>query len=171
MTPSRTRTIANFVILTMVSGLVIYLVKYTWSARTASIANRPVMSASAAGTNTAITRAPKLIKAAELKNLLDHSRQQIVILDIQDRQRFKQEHLKAALNIPSDELEVRAQDELRQADMIVMVDCACDGTNSESLLRGAALMALGFERVVILDEGLNAWKSAGFAVISEPKQP
>lgn len=108
----------------------------------------------------------QILKAAHVKNLLDRH-EKVVILDIQERSKFKEAHINSAINIPSDELGVRAQDELSTTDKIIIVDCACDGTNSVSLLMRTALINQGFKDVAILDEGINGWKTMSYSLISE----
>lgn len=73
------------------------------------------------------------------------------------RAEFQAEHIPGAINIPSDELETRAEDELQGASHIV-VYCRCPSD-------GAAVSALdllnknGFDNVSVLKGGFNAWKS------------
>lgn len=73
---------------------------------------------------------------------------QVVVLDIRERQPFDQHHLPKAINIPADELQIRARHELDQSKTIV-INCtnlprlAC--SSSEEALRER-----GFSKILFL---------------------
>ncbi len=87
------------------------------------------------------------ISEAELKRAKSEGRS-VVIVDIRDRRRFGESHYPGAKNIPLDELEIRAINELKLSD-IVVTDCACHGDDSPRIAR-AILNRVGFRNVFAL---------------------
>ena len=169
--PKSRRVFANIIILLAGLGLLTYLIKHAWASWHTALPSRPALASSPDGGRTHNPELPRdepqILKADQVKKILDRRQGHVVILDIQERGKFKEGHLLSAINIPSDELEVRAEDELSKSDLIILVDCACDGTNSVSLIRRSALVNLGLKNVAILDGGLNAWKRSSFGVVTE----
>lgn len=163
--PKKSRILINVIILMGLLGLVSYLIKVAWRTPSSVPAAGPASAAGRLQTQPQVEEV-RILKAPQVKYLLDRH-EKVVILDIQERSKFKEAHIPSAINIPSDELGVRAQDELSTADRIIIVDCACDGTNSVSLLMRTALIKLGFKDIAILDEGLNGWKALSFSLVSE----
>ena len=74
------------------------------------------------------------------------NKEQLVLLDIQDREAYTKNHREGARNIPLDELPVRAQDELPLDQTIVVYS----SDPSESDLAWSILETHGFTRVVFL---------------------
>jgi phage shock protein E len=164
MDPTRKRrAFANVIILLIGLGLFSFLIKQAWSSRKFST---PMQNLSPSDKIEGQTEA-KIINAAEVNKILKTRQQNVTILDIQERPKFKEGHIPSSINIPSDELEVRAQDELSRSNLIIIVDCACDGTNTASLMRHSVLVSMGFSNVAVMDEGLNAWKRASFELVVE----
>ena len=89
--------------------------------------------------------------------------QQVVILDVRDRDSYAEEHIPQAKNIPYDELEARILDELSPADTIVTYcDCPTEGISKTGY---RILVEEGFKSAVLTD-GLTGRKSAGLPVES-----
>lgn len=105
------------------------------------------------------------ILASELRDA-GTAKKPFTIVDVDSRAEFQQEHIPGAINIPVDELEVRSEDELRDAARIV-VYCRCSSD-------GAAVGALdllndnNFTNVSVLKGGFVAWKSLETASPSPP---
>lgn len=152
------RALVNLLIVVICLGLCTFVIKQAWSSRTRQSPASPLQPAEA-------KKEAQILAAAELNDILKRRQQNVILLDIQEREKFKKEHIPGAINIPSDELEARAEDELSKSALIVIVDCACDGTNTASLMKHSTLVALGFPNVAVLDEGLNAWKRSSFEVV------
>ncbi len=104
------------------------------------------------------TSGPTSVDASAIKRAFDR-KAPVVIVDVEDREIYEVGHVPGAVNIPLDELEARANDELSPDDAIV-VYCR----NSE--LSGHAADVLikndGFRRVSILEGGLKQWQAAGY---------
>lgn len=156
------RAFVNLLIVVIGLGLCTFVVKQAWS-------SRPVIppSPTSPGRTAEVKKEAQILTAAELNDILKRRQQNVMVLDIQEREKFRKEHIPGAINIPSDELEARAEDELSKSDLIVIVDCACDGTNTASLMKHSTLVVLGFPNVAVLDQGLNAWKDSSFEIVVE----
>ena len=151
----------NIVIIVVVVGLAVCLVLF---GRTSSVRPPILQSPNTAGPPTA--PAAQILRVADVKAYVDKPRKHTVIVDLQEREKFAKAHIPSSINIPSDEMEVRAYDELDKTDQIILVGCACDGTNSDSLLRRSALIKHGFQNMVILDGGIQAWKNAKLPTVA-----
>jgi rhodanese-related sulfurtransferase len=71
----------------------------------------------------------------------------VVVIDVRDRAAYATGHLTGAKNIPADELEVRAANELNPADLIVAYSGHNDDTKAKSALR--ILKDQNYNRVVL----------------------
>lgn len=159
---TRKRVISNLIILGVMFAFGIYLTKYAWASWRTSLPLSPTVITIHPDTIKGALSEGGILSAAQVNQILDRQKQRIVILDIQKRELFTKSHIPSAVNIPSDELEVRAQDELPKSHLIVIVDCSCAGTNDESIIRRSGLVGLGFKNVAILDGGMDSWKHQGF---------
>ena len=160
------RAFVNVVIIIVGLGLCSFIIKQVWSSRKGTPRSQAAVNSSL-GATVETQKEARILKASELNDILGRRQQQVMVLDIQERKKFREGHIPSAINIPSDELEARAEDELSKSDLIIIVDCACDGTNTVSLIRHSTLVTLGFSNVAVLDEGLNAWKRSSFEIVVE----
>jgi len=170
MEPSgKKRVLVNTIVL--IVGLVLFgvLVKQAWSLWRTPHQLQPQPASANSTQKTLGQKEAQILKADEVHKILSRREKGVTVLDIQERKKFKEEHLPSAINIPTDELEARAEDELSKSDMIIIVDCACDGTNTASLLINSYLISLGFPKVAVMDEGLNGWKARSFEIVAEKK--
>ena len=171
--PRKRRVIVNIVVLIAGLALFSFLIKEAWSSwRTPQQPDQPALNSQPAAANSSEKPAgpvAQIIKADEVHKILARREKGVTILDIQERKKFKAEHLAGAINIPTDELEARAEDELSKSDMIIVVDCACDGTNTAALMINTYLLNLGYSKVVVMDEGLNAWRARSYDLVVENK--
>lgn len=103
------------------------------------------------------------IDAAMLERLIS-SGQKTLVLDLDDRVQHARGHLPGSKNIPLDELEVRAANELPAGTRIVLYSRRFDevGKIAQQILR-----TKGFPTVSVLRGGLNAWQKAGLPVASD----
>lgn len=89
------------------------------------------------------------IGADEVKNKI-RSGQKLIVLDVRTREEYARSHEQWSKNIPSDEIEVRAPNELSLDDFIV-TSCRCSDA-SRSMLARDILVAHGFKKVAVLRE-------------------
>jgi rhodanese-related sulfurtransferase len=74
----------------------------------------------------------------------------VVVLDIRERESYSREHLAGTVNIPIDELEARAVNEL-PPDSVVVIHCNCNDSQLKDLAR-TTLRSQGFEKLFVLIE-------------------
>ena len=160
------RVLVNTIVL--IVGLVLFsvLIKQVWSSWRTPQQPQPQPASTQ---KTLGQKEAQILKADEVHKILSRREKGVTVLDIQERKKFKEGHLPSAINIPTDELEARAEDELSKSDLIIIVDCACDGTNTASLLINSYLLNLGFPKVAVMDEGLNGWKAHSFELVVDKK--
>ena len=85
--------------------------------------------------------------------------QKIIVLDVSNRKGYAKGHIPGAKNIPIDELQSRALQELSDSSRIVAY-CGCE-TDNLGKMATHILKSSGFEDVFLLRGGLNAWGSEG----------
>ena len=91
-----------------------------------------------------------------------------LVLDVREPSEFAERHIAGAVNIPRGMLELRAAVDspvadaslTARADGEVLVYCT-KSPSARSLLAAQTLARLGYEKVSVLDGGLNAWADAG----------
>ena len=139
----------------------------SWVGRLASGQESEVLSrlqVDGGGQVTAANNPKTSIEPVELKRALDGGNH-IVVLDVRDREDYAQGHIPGSRNIPFDELDVRAGNELSGSDLIVIYcRCADDGLSkmaSESLRRQS------FRQAMVLNGGLDAWRQSGLPTASQ----
>jgi rhodanese-related sulfurtransferase len=85
----------------------------------------------------------------------------VVLLDVRGRADYREEHISGALNIPYDELEVRAVNEMDTSDVVVAYSRWGDPVMPEDACH--ALRAFGFSKVYVLKGGLDRWRQSGLS--------
>ena len=98
----------------------------------------------------------EVIKVAQLNALLKKGTP-AQIIDVRSRPEYLERHIKGAVSISLDTLELRAGEVSRQG--LVVVYCACPH-HLASLAYGK-LQGMGYRNVKVLDEGLPGWVQAG----------
>lgn len=91
----------------------------------------------------------KRIDPEEVQRLVKTG-EKITILDVRTRENYAACHVVGSINIPSDELDVRAVNELSPTDFII-TSCQCADARSSTLARDR-LMESGFKKVAVLRE-------------------
>jgi glyoxylase-like metal-dependent hydrolase (beta-lactamase superfamily II)/rhodanese-related sulfurtransferase len=95
----------------------------------------------------------------ELRQRLARGDADLVVLDVRERDAYLQGHVPGARLLPRGQLELRVDEELPDPTRRVLTCCEFGRI---STLAAATLRAMGFERAVALDGGLQAWRAAGF---------
>ncbi len=86
-------------------------------------------------------------------------KESFVVVDVDSRKEFREAHIPGSVNIPIDELETRAEDELQSAaHIVVYCRCPSDGAAVSALDQ---LNKIGFKNVSVLKGGLAAWANVG----------
>ncbi len=87
-----------------------------------------------------------------------------VVLDVREREEYRQGFLPGAVSIPRGFLEMRIEDTVPDRATPIVAYCA-GGTRS--LLAGRILRELGYSNVVSMRGGYTAWKNQGLPIVEE----
>jgi len=98
---------------------------------------------------------------AELSKRIAARQNDLVILDVREKDAFDAGHLPGAMHLPRGQLELRVNDAF--PDPTVRIVAICD-FGKVSTLAAATLRSLGFTHATALDGGMKSWREAGFAV-------
>jgi glyoxylase-like metal-dependent hydrolase (beta-lactamase superfamily II)/rhodanese-related sulfurtransferase len=97
----------------------------------------------------------------ELKMCLEAGREDLIVLDVRERDAYDEGHIAGARLLPRGQLELRVNQELTDPTRRILVYCEFGRV---STLATATLRQMGFQRAVALDGGIKAWREAGHAV-------
>jgi rhodanese-related sulfurtransferase len=101
------------------------------------------------------------MSADEVCARLESRPQDLVLLDVREREAFEVGHLPGARHIPRGELELRVDQELPDPTVRVLAYCQY---GTISTLAAATLRTLGYTRAIALDGGMGAWVLADYPV-------
>ncbi len=97
----------------------------------------------------------------ELKMCLESAGEDLIVLDVRERDAYEEGHIAGARLLPRGQLELRVNQELTDPTRRILVYCEFGRV---STLATATLRQMGFQRAVALDGGMKAWREAGHAV-------
>jgi glyoxylase-like metal-dependent hydrolase (beta-lactamase superfamily II)/rhodanese-related sulfurtransferase len=97
----------------------------------------------------------------ELKTRVDSGSDQLIVLDVRERDAYEQGHIEGAKLLPRGQLELRVNQDLPDPTRRIVVCCEFGRI---STLATATLREMGFQRAVALDGGMKAWREAGYPV-------
>jgi len=98
---------------------------------------------------------------AELNARLGDNSNDLVVLDLREKDAFEAGHITGARHLPRGQLELRVNGEL--PDPTVRIITCCE-FGKISTLAAATLRELGFMRATALDGGVAAWREAGYGL-------
>jgi len=87
-----------------------------------------------------------------------------VLLDVREREEFREGHIEGAVSVPRGFLEMRVEEVVRDKRTPIIAYCA-GGTRS--LLAAKSLREMGYTDVVSMAGGFGAWKGAGYPWVAE----
>jgi glyoxylase-like metal-dependent hydrolase (beta-lactamase superfamily II)/rhodanese-related sulfurtransferase len=96
---------------------------------------------------------------AELCSRLAMRENDFVVLDVRERQSFRDGHIPGARHLPRGQLELRVDHDLPDPTLRIVTVCEFGKT---STLAAATLRELGFRRATALDGGMKAWREQGY---------
>jgi rhodanese-related sulfurtransferase len=96
---------------------------------------------------------------AELKAYVESGRNDLIVLDVRERDAFEAGHIPGARLLPRGQLELRVNDELTDPTVRILAYCEFGRV---STLAAATLRQMGFRGAVALDGGMKAWREAGY---------
>ncbi len=105
------------------------------------------------------------VSPEEVKAQLDNG-QRPVLLDVREREEFREGYVPGAVSLPRGFLEMRIEEVVPDKDTPVIAYCA-GGTRS--LLAGRILKELGYSHVVSMRGGFTAWKNQGLPIAAPPR--
>jgi glyoxylase-like metal-dependent hydrolase (beta-lactamase superfamily II) len=98
---------------------------------------------------------------SELRDRLDSSNSELRVLDVRERDAYEAGHVPGAMLLPRGQLELRVNDALPDPTVRIVVCCEFGRI---STLAASTLRTMGYLRAVALDDGLQAWREAGYPV-------
>jgi adenylyltransferase/sulfurtransferase len=94
----------------------------------------------------------------QVKDYLGNGRQ-FVLLDVREKEEYREGHLEGAVSLPRGFLELRAEETFADRDTTIVAYCAA---GTRSLLAAKVLKDMGYANVVSMGGGYTAWKGAGY---------
>lgn len=98
---------------------------------------------------------------AELKARVEAAEDDLIVLDVRERDAYEKGHVPGARLLPRGQLELRVNQDLPDPTRRIL---ACCELGYISTLAAATLRDLGFAHAVALDGGMKAWREAGYPV-------
>jgi glyoxylase-like metal-dependent hydrolase (beta-lactamase superfamily II)/rhodanese-related sulfurtransferase len=98
---------------------------------------------------------------AQLKANIESHRNDMIVLDVRERDAYESGHVPGAFHLPRGQLELRVNEELKDPTRRILVCCEFGRI---STLATATLRAMGFSGAVALDGGIKTWREAGYAL-------
>ncbi len=96
---------------------------------------------------------------AEVRRRVQTRDNDLLLLDVREKEAFDTGHLPGAVHLPRGQLELRVNTMLPDPRQRIVVYCEL---GLVSTLAAATLKDMGFDRAVALDGGATAWREAGF---------
>jgi glyoxylase-like metal-dependent hydrolase (beta-lactamase superfamily II)/rhodanese-related sulfurtransferase len=98
---------------------------------------------------------------AELSTRLAARQNDLIVLDVREKDAFDAGHLPGAMHLPRGQLELRVNEAFPDPTVRIVTICEF---GKISTLAAATLRSLGFMHAAALDGGMKAWRDAGLAV-------
>jgi glyoxylase-like metal-dependent hydrolase (beta-lactamase superfamily II)/rhodanese-related sulfurtransferase len=95
----------------------------------------------------------------ELRDRLGVDGSALRVLDVRERDAYEAGHVPGAVSLPRGQLELRVNEVLPDPTVRIVVCCEFGRI---STLAASTLHTMGFQRAVALDDGLQAWREAGY---------
>ncbi|MEJ8812224.1 MBL fold metallo-hydrolase [Variovorax ureilyticus] len=109
------------------------------------------------------TSAVPFMSLAELKSRVEAGEDDLIVLDVRERDAYEAGHIPGARLLPRGQLELRVNQDLPDPTRRIL---ACCELGYISTLAAATLRSMGFVRAVALDGGMKAWREAGYPLRS-----
>jgi len=99
----------------------------------------------------------------ELARRIARRQNDLVIVDVREKDQFEAGHVTGAIHLPRGQLELRVNEAF--PDPTVRIVTVCE-FGKISTLAAATLRSLGFVHAAAMDGGMKAWRDAGLDVES-----
>src|SRR6266852_3991721 len=93
----------------------------------------------------------------EVKNRVERG-ETWALLDVREREEYREGHLDGALSLPRGFLEMRVEETVPDKQAPIIAYC---GGGTRSLIAARTLKEMGYTNVVSMTGGFTAWKNAG----------
>jgi glyoxylase-like metal-dependent hydrolase (beta-lactamase superfamily II)/rhodanese-related sulfurtransferase len=110
------------------------------------------------------SRSIAFMSMTEVRRQIERGEPDFLLLDVREREAFRQRRLPGARNIPRGELELRADKELPDPTVRILAYCQF---GKVSTLAAHTLRVMGYQRAVALDGGLETWTQAGYPLAAD----
>jgi rhodanese-related sulfurtransferase len=98
------------------------------------------------------------VSIAEVKKMIDN-KEDIILLDVRDKEEYEPEHIPGAINISRGTLELKSNLIIPDKTKKIVVYC---GIDRRSPLATKTLNDFGYKKAINMVGGLKAWKEAGY---------
>lgn len=105
--------------------------------------------------------ATPFMSMTELSARLAARRNDLIVVDVREREQYDTGHLPGAMFLPRGQLELRVNDAFPDPTIRIVTVCEF---GKISTLAAATLRSLGYMHATALDGGMKAWRDAGLAV-------
>jgi len=99
----------------------------------------------------------------EVKNRVERG-ENWTLLDVREREEYREGHLEGAISLPRGFLEMRVEESVADKSTPVIAYCA---GGVRSLIAARTLKEMGYENVVSMSGGYTAWKNAGYKWVAD----
>lgn len=99
----------------------------------------------------------KELSAQEVKDLLEKDGKYL-LLDVREKEEYREGHLEGAVSLPRGFLEIRVETTVPDKSTPIVAYCA---GGVRSLLAAQALKEMGYQTVISMSGGFTAWKTGG----------
>src|SRR5216684_173125 len=99
----------------------------------------------------------------EVKNRVERG-ETWALLDVREREEYREGHLDSALSLPRGFLEMRVEEAVPDKSAPIIAYCA---GGVRSLIAARTLKEMGYENVVSMSGGYTAWKNAGYKWVAD----
>jgi rhodanese-related sulfurtransferase len=100
------------------------------------------------------------VSIAEVKKMIDN-KEDIILLDVRDKEEYETEHIPGAINISRGTLELKSNLIIPDKTKKIIVYC---GIDRRGPLAAKTLNDFGYKKAINMVGGLKAWKEAGYPV-------
>jgi sulfur-carrier protein adenylyltransferase/sulfurtransferase len=104
------------------------------------------------------------VTAQQVNDLLTSNGKSHVLLDVREKDEWREGHLEGALSLPRGFLEIKVETTVPEKNTPIIAYCA-GGTRS--LLAGKILKDMGYQNVTSMSGGYAAWKNAGYKWVQD----
>lgn len=111
------------------------------------------------------TASVPFMSLVELKARVEAEEDDLIVLDVREREAYEKGHVPGARLLPRGQLELRVNQDLPDPTRRIL---ACCELGYISTLAAATLRDLGFAHAVALDGGMKAWREAGYPLKEGP---